>query len=189
MEHSCSKPRRLEGAALPLENGEQGVDGALVGEDGPLGRWGLSRGAEEAPETHKPSALRRPLGRHELRPVPERLGKIEVTRRDAGQPLAHGGRTHGVAVGRHGHLGSVAHGGNSREDVSHVVDLAGQNVGRQRPLASSAVSTPRQTNREPRVCGTIPAENLRAPLDHARSERQILAAAHRADATEQYRIP
>lgn len=188
MEQPRSEPRRLEGAALSLEDGEQGVDGALAGEDGPSGRCGLSRGSEETPEADEPSGLGRRLGCHELGAVPERLGKIEVTRRDAGEPLAHGGWTHGVAACRDGHLGSVAHGGHSREDVPHVVDLAGQNVGRQRPLANTAVSAARQPHRESCVAGTVSAENLHTALNQTRTKRQVLATTPGAHATVQDRI-
>jgi hypothetical protein len=189
VEHPCPQPRRLEGAALSRAHGEQGVDGTLVGEDRPVGWCGLTRGTQETPEAHEPSGPGRRLGcLHELGAVPERLGKIEVTRRDAGEPLAHGGWTHAVAASRDRHRGSVAHGRDSRENVSHVVDLAGQNLGRQHPLASAAVPAARQPNREPRIGSTVLAENLHAALDRARSELQILAAALGADAAAQNRI-
>jgi len=183
VEHPRPEPRRLERAALSRADGEQGVEGTLVGEDRPVGWCGLTRGTQETPEAHEPSGLGRRLGcHHELGAVPERLGKIEVTRRNAGEPLAHGGWTHAVAASRDGHLGSVAHGRDSREDVSHVADLAGQNVGRQHPLASAAVPATRQPNRESRVGRPLLAQNLHAALDRARSERQVLAAALGADA-------
>jgi len=188
VEHPRPEPRRLEGAALSRADGEQGVDGTLVGQDWPVGWCGLTRGTQETPEAHEPSGLGRCLGCHELGAVPERLGKIEVTRRDAGEPLAHRGCTHAVAASRDGHLGSVAHRRDSREDVSHVVDLAGQNVGRQHPLASAAVPAARQPNRESRVGRPVLAENLHAALDRARSERQVLAVALGADTAAQNRI-
>lgn len=131
MEHARSQPRRLQGATLPLADAEQGVDGTLVAEHGPAGGCGLTRAAEKPPEAHQPASLRRRLTCHELGPVPERLCKIQVTRREAGQPLTHRVRTDGVIARRDGDLRSLAHRGDSREDVSHVVDLAGQNVGRQ----------------------------------------------------------
>jgi hypothetical protein len=188
VEHSRSQPRRLEGSAQSLEDAEQGVDGTLVGENGPLGWCGLTRGTEETPEAHEPSGRGRRLGRHELGAVPKRLAKIEVTRRDAGQPLAHGGRTHTVAASRDRHLGSVANGGGCREDVSNVVDLAGQNVGWQHPLASAAAPAARQPNRDSHVGGAVLTENLHPALDRARSQRQVLTTTLRAHAAAQDRI-
>lgn len=186
VEHPRSEPRRLQRTTLSLADGEQGVNGTRVGEH-PLGWCGLTRGTEETPETHQPSSLRRRLSCHELGSVSERLRKIQVTRRDAGQPLAHGVRTDSVTARRDGHLRSVAHGGDSREDVSNVVDLAGQNVGRQQPFTSAAVLAARQPNRKARVAGAVLAQNLHAALDRARRERQILTATPGANAAAQDR--
>jgi len=188
VEHPCAQPRRLERAALPLDHTQQGVDGLLVGQHGPIGGCGLGRGAEEAPEANQTSVLRPRLGRHELGAVSVGVGKVEITRRDAGEPLAHGVWGHVVAACHHRHLDPGANRGDRREDVSHVVGLAGQDVGRQHPLALAAVAAARQSNRYSPVARTALAKNLHAAADRTRSQPQILTAALGADAAAKRRI-
>jgi hypothetical protein len=117
--------------------------------------------------------------------MPQHLAEIEITQRDTGEPLAHGRGTHSGAARRDGHRGSLTHRPHRREDVPHVVGLAGQNVGRQHPLTGAAPPAARQPNRKSRVHGAVLPENLHAALDRTRAKRQVLPAARGTHAAAQ----